>query len=146
MARRYTFAPEPMSKLAIWARRMAVFSLCAVVVSIIIVRSEWLDIKPAITTFVVALVPSVFAFLLAFAAFAGVAVKQVGRCVLGPDGLSAAVQLQALEPTSPFRALRGERNALRVVGADGRGWLSPHRPSPKISTAVFLQICSVNLD
>jgi uncharacterized protein (DUF1499 family) len=69
MGRRYVFAAEPMSQLAIWARRMAVFSLCAVVVSIIIVRSEWLDIKPAITTFVVALVPSLFAFLLAFAAF-----------------------------------------------------------------------------
>jgi uncharacterized protein (DUF1499 family) len=69
MARRYAFADEPMSKLAIWARRMAMFSLCAVVVSIIVVRSEWLDIKPAITTFVVALVPSVIAFLLAFAAF-----------------------------------------------------------------------------
>jgi uncharacterized protein (DUF1499 family) len=69
MARRYTLAVEPMSKLAIWARRMAVFSLCAVAVSIVIVRSDWLDIKPAITTFVVALVPSLIAFLLAFAAF-----------------------------------------------------------------------------
>jgi len=34
---------------------MAFFSLTAVIVSIIIVRSEWLDIGPAITTFVVAL-------------------------------------------------------------------------------------------
>ena len=48
-------ADEPMSKLAIWARRMALFSLSAVIVSIIIVRSEWLDMGPAITSFVVAL-------------------------------------------------------------------------------------------
>src|ERR1700682_975915 len=61
MARRYSAADEPMSKLAVWARRMALFSLVAVIVSIIIVRSEWLDIGPAITTFVVALAPSIFA-------------------------------------------------------------------------------------
>jgi uncharacterized protein (DUF1499 family) len=68
MARRYTLADEPMSRLAIWARRMALFSLSAVIVSIVIVRSEWLDIGPAITTFVVALAPSVFALTLALAA------------------------------------------------------------------------------
>jgi uncharacterized protein (DUF1499 family) len=68
MARRYTVADEPMSRLAIWARRMAVFSLCAVFVSIVIVRSEWLDIRPAITTFVVALTPSLLALMLAVAA------------------------------------------------------------------------------
>src|SRR3977135_1091145 len=50
MARRYAFADEPMSRLAIWARRMALFSLCAVIVSSIIVRSEWLDIGPALTS------------------------------------------------------------------------------------------------
>jgi uncharacterized protein (DUF1499 family) len=68
MARRYTAADEPMSRLAIWARRMALFSLSAVIVSIIIVRSEWLDIGPAITTFVVALAPSIIALTLALAA------------------------------------------------------------------------------
>src|SRR6266852_4378590 len=68
MARRYTFADEPMSRLAIWARRMALFSLTAVIVSIIIVRSEWLDIGPAITSFVVALAPSIVALVLAVAA------------------------------------------------------------------------------
>ncbi len=69
MARRFTLAVEPMSQLAIWARRMAMFSLTAVIVSIIIVRSEWVDIGPAITTFVVALVPSLIAMLLALGAF-----------------------------------------------------------------------------
>ena len=68
MARRYALADEPVSRLAIWARRTALFSLCAVIVSIIIVRSEWLDIGPAITTFVVALAPSIVALGLAVAA------------------------------------------------------------------------------
>jgi uncharacterized protein (DUF1499 family) len=69
MARRYTAVDEPMSRLAIWARRMALFSLCAVIVSVIVVRSELLDVRPAITTFVVALAPSIFALLLALGAF-----------------------------------------------------------------------------
>jgi uncharacterized protein (DUF1499 family) len=69
MARRYTSVDEPMSRLAIWARRMAMFSLCAVIVSVIVVRSELLDVRPAIMTFVVALTPSIFALLLALAAF-----------------------------------------------------------------------------
>src|ERR1700722_15801106 len=68
MARRYTFVEEPMSRLAVWARRMALFSLSAVIVSIIIVRSVWLDIAPAITSFVVALGPSIVALGLAGAA------------------------------------------------------------------------------
>ena len=68
MARRFALAEEPMSKLAIWARRMALFSLAAVIVSIIIVRSEWLDIGPAITSFVVALAPSIAALVLAVGA------------------------------------------------------------------------------
>ena len=71
MARRnyYALAAEPMSQLAIWARRMALFSLTAVIVSIIVVRSEWVDIGPAITAFVVALAPSIIAVLLAVGAF-----------------------------------------------------------------------------
>jgi uncharacterized protein (DUF1499 family) len=69
MARRYTAVDEPMSRFAIWARRMALFSLCAVIVSVIVVRSELLDVRPAITTFVVALAPAIFALLLALGAF-----------------------------------------------------------------------------
>ncbi len=69
MVRRYAAVVEPISRLAVWARRMALFSLTAVIVSVIIVRSEWLDIGPAITTFVVALAPSIAAFGLAFGAF-----------------------------------------------------------------------------
>jgi uncharacterized protein (DUF1499 family) len=80
MARRYAVAVEPVSRLAVWARRMALFSLAAVIVSIIIVRSEWLDVGPAITTFVVALAPSILALGLALGAFA----------VIWTDGLRGA--------------------------------------------------------
>jgi uncharacterized protein (DUF1499 family) len=68
MARRY-IAEEPMSRLAVWARRMAVFSLVAAFLSIIIVRSGLLEIRPALATFVAALAFAVLALLLAFAAF-----------------------------------------------------------------------------
>jgi uncharacterized protein (DUF1499 family) len=68
MARRY-IAEDPMSRLAVWARRMAVFSLVAALLSIIIVRSGLLEIRPALATFAAALAFAVLALLLAFAAF-----------------------------------------------------------------------------
>jgi uncharacterized protein (DUF1499 family) len=67
MARRY-IAEEPTSRLAVWARRMALFSLVAVVISVIVVRSGLVEIGPAVISFIVALAPSVLAVLLAAAA------------------------------------------------------------------------------
>src|SRR6516225_7843211 len=53
MARRFSapYQSEPVSSLANWARNLAVFSVVAVVVSIIIVRFGFLEIKPALATF-----------------------------------------------------------------------------------------------
>jgi uncharacterized protein (DUF1499 family) len=68
MLRRYV-AEQPTSQLAVWARRMAAFSLVATVLAIIIVRSGLLEIRPALATFAGALALSVIALLLAFAAF-----------------------------------------------------------------------------
>lgn len=68
MARR-RIAEEPMSMTAVWARRLALFSLVACVLSIVIVRSGLLEIKPALATFAGALAFAGFAILLAFAAF-----------------------------------------------------------------------------
>ena len=68
MARR-RFAEEPISRLAIWARRCAFFALAATVLSILIVRSGILEIVPALATFVGALVFAVFGIVLAFGAF-----------------------------------------------------------------------------
>jgi uncharacterized protein (DUF1499 family) len=59
---------EPTSRLAIWARRTALFSLAALLLSIVIVRSGLLDMIPALATFAGALAFAVLALLLAFGA------------------------------------------------------------------------------
>ena len=68
MARR-PFPDQPTSKLAIWARRLALFSLAAALLSVVIVHSDLLEVRPALATFGAALVLAVVALLLAFAAF-----------------------------------------------------------------------------
>src|SRR5687768_15080780 len=71
MARRIQFE-EANSRLALWARRLALFSLVATVLSIVIVRSGMLEIWPAVATFGAALVLAVVALVLAFAAFVSI--------------------------------------------------------------------------
>jgi uncharacterized protein (DUF1499 family) len=66
---RRRFAEEPMSRLALWSYRLAIFSLVATVLSIIIVRSGILEVEPALATFGAALSLAVLAILMAFAAF-----------------------------------------------------------------------------
>jgi uncharacterized protein (DUF1499 family) len=66
---RRRISEEPMSRLAVWARRFALFALVASLLSIIIVRSGLLEIVPALATFAAALVLGALAILLAFAAF-----------------------------------------------------------------------------
>jgi Protein of unknown function (DUF1499) len=68
MLRRY-IAEEPISHLAIWARRTAIFSLVATILAIVIVRSGLLEFRPALATVGGALTFSAIALLLAFAAF-----------------------------------------------------------------------------
>jgi len=68
MLRRHV-VEQPTSQLAVWARRMAVFSLMATILAIIIVRSGLLEVRPALATFAGALALSVIALLLAFSAF-----------------------------------------------------------------------------
>ena len=75
MARR-RIAELPVSRLAIWARRVALFSLVATLVAIIIVRSGALEIVPALSTLGGALVLAVVAILLAFGA--GIAIWRDG--------------------------------------------------------------------
>src|ERR1700736_4445263 len=74
MARRFSapYQSEPVSSLASWARTLAVFSVVAVVVSIIIVRFGFLEMKPALATFFGALACAVLSILLGFAAFAAI--------------------------------------------------------------------------
>jgi uncharacterized protein (DUF1499 family) len=79
MARR-RLAEEPTSRLAIWARRCAFFSLAAAFLSVLIVRSGILEIVPALATFAGALLFAVIGIVLAFGAF----------IVIWKDGINGA--------------------------------------------------------
>jgi uncharacterized protein (DUF1499 family) len=69
MARRL-FPKQPTSKLATWSRRLAVFSLAAAAISVLVMKTGVLEeVRPALATFGAALALAVFALVLAFAAF-----------------------------------------------------------------------------
>ncbi len=87
MARRFSapYLSEPVSSLATWARSLAVFSLVAVVVSILILRFGFLEIKPALATFFGALACAGLSILVGFAAFAAIwqnGTRGMGRILL----------------------------------------------------------------
>jgi uncharacterized protein (DUF1499 family) len=65
-------AEEPASQLAIWARRLAGFSLPVVMLAIIIERASLLEIVPVLATFAAALVMAAIAVVLAFISLIGI--------------------------------------------------------------------------
>src|SRR3954463_10841948 len=69
MARKFSapYQSEPVSSLATWSRNLAVFSMVAVLVSIVIVRFGFLEMKPALATFFGALACAVLSILVGFA-------------------------------------------------------------------------------
>jgi hypothetical protein len=74
MARRFSapYQSEPVSSLATWSRNLAIFAVVAVVVSIMIVRFGFLEMKPALATFFGALALAVLSILVGLAAFAAI--------------------------------------------------------------------------
>jgi uncharacterized protein (DUF1499 family) len=87
MARRFSapYLSEPVSGLATWARSLAVFSVVAVLVSILIVRFGFLEMKPALATFFGALALAGLSILIGFAAFAAIwqnGTRGMGRIML----------------------------------------------------------------
>jgi Protein of unknown function (DUF1499) len=74
MARRFSapYQSEPVSSLATWSRSLAIFSVVAVVVSIIIVRFGFLEMRPALATFFGALACAGLSILVGLAAFAAI--------------------------------------------------------------------------
>ena len=74
MARRFSapYQSEPVSGLATWSRNLAIFSAVAVVVSIIIVRFGFLEMKPALATFFGALACAGLSILIGLAAFVAI--------------------------------------------------------------------------
>jgi uncharacterized protein (DUF1499 family) len=85
MARR-PFHDEPTSKIALWSSRLGLFAFVVAALSIIIVRSNLLEIVPALATFAAALVFAVLAILLAFGGFIVIwrqGYAGLGRALLG---------------------------------------------------------------
>src|SRR5438309_7761649 len=66
---RRRMAEEPISRLAIWSRRVGLFAIAVMVLAIIIVNLGLLDAVSAIATLGGALALALIAILLAFAAF-----------------------------------------------------------------------------
>src|SRR5712671_2424430 len=93
MARRFSapYHTEPVSALATWARRLAVFAAVAAVVSIIIVRFGFLEVRPALATFFGALACAGLSILVGLAAF--VAIWQNGS--RGMSRILAALLIDA---------------------------------------------------
>ena len=81
MARRPSFSDEPVSRLAAWSGRLALFALTVAALSIVIVRSGLLEIEPALATFAAALIFAALAVLLSFLGF--VVIWRQGRSGLG---------------------------------------------------------------
>jgi uncharacterized protein (DUF1499 family) len=79
---RRRIASEPTSRLAIWGRRCALFSLTATAMGILIVRSGLVETVPALATFAGALLFAVLGILLALGAFV----------VIWRDGLAGGAQ------------------------------------------------------
>ena len=74
MARRFSapYQSEPVSSLASWARNLAVFAVVAVLVSIVIVRFDFLEPKPALATFFGGLAIAGLSILFGLAGFAAI--------------------------------------------------------------------------
>ncbi|HZP76459.1 MAG TPA: DUF1499 domain-containing protein [Pseudolabrys sp.] len=105
MARR-RFGDEARSALAVWAGRLAWFSLVVAALSVIIVRSALLEIQPALATFGAALLFAFFAILLALLSFIGIwrqGLKGLGSALLA---IGIGLALLAYPAYLGYRAYR----------------------------------------
>ena len=87
MARRFSapYLSEPVSRLASWSRNLAVFAVVAVLVSIVIVRFGFLEIKPALVTFFGALACAALSIVVGFIGAAAIwqsGARGMGRILL----------------------------------------------------------------
>lgn len=77
---------EPLSRLAAWSGRLALFALVAVLLSVIVVRGDLLEIRPALAMFAGALVLAGLAILLSLGAAVVIwrqGLSGIGRATLG---------------------------------------------------------------
>jgi uncharacterized protein (DUF1499 family) len=92
---RRRIAEEPTSRLAIWSRRIALFSLVATLIAVIVVRSGALEIVPALSTLAGALALAILAMLLAFGAAIAIWKDGVGGAGEAATGLLIGLALIA---------------------------------------------------
>ena len=71
---RRRIAPQPTSRLALWARRIALFSLAATFIAVVVVRSGALDIVPALSRHVP---PAFIVDKPAYSAFSGSRLREL---------------------------------------------------------------------
>jgi uncharacterized protein (DUF1499 family) len=93
MQRRRYLEP-PRSLLALWARRLAIFSIPVVLLAIVIARAGSFDIQPALVTFGAGLGLAIIAILLAVAALAMIWID--GRAGAGSAFAAIAISLLLL--------------------------------------------------
>jgi uncharacterized protein (DUF1499 family) len=77
---------EPVSRLAAWSSRLAQFALVLAILSVIVVRTDLLEIVPAMATFAAALALAALAILCAFGAALVIwrqGLSGIGRAVTG---------------------------------------------------------------
>jgi uncharacterized protein (DUF1499 family) len=77
---------EPLSRLAAWSNRLAWFALVATLISVIVVRGDLLEIRPALAMFAAALALAGLAILLALGAAVVIwrqGLSGIGRAVTG---------------------------------------------------------------
>ena len=103
---RRPFTEEPMSRLAAWSARLALFALAVAALSVVVVRSGVLEIVPSLATFAAALAFAGLAVLLAFAAF--ISIWRQGRTGLGRAvlGLVLGLALLAYPAYLGYRSLK----------------------------------------
>jgi hypothetical protein len=105
MVRRPHF-DEPMSRLAAWSGRLALFALAVAGLSIIIVRSNLLEIGPALAIFGAALALAGLAVLLALASFVTIWRQGLTGLSRALSGLMLALMLLAYPAYLGYRASR----------------------------------------
>jgi len=103
---RRRLSEQPKSRLALWSRRVALFSLAASFVAIIVVRSGALELVPALSTLAGALVLAVVAILLAFAAGIAIWVEGVSGVGEAVTGLLVGLALIAYPAYVGLKAYR----------------------------------------
>ncbi|HWM47386.1 MAG TPA: DUF1499 domain-containing protein [Xanthobacteraceae bacterium] len=105
MARR-RIAEKPRSRLAVWARRLAVFALPVAALAVVFERTGMFEIFPVLATFGASLVLALLAILLALAALASIWVT--GRSGAGHAMLALVLGLLLLAYPS-YLGLKGLR-------------------------------------